>query len=177
MIITLDEALAINPDLTQDDLDALEQTVRQLTANKFQNLNVRYYSFTVSSQSVLTFNSDLAGLRVGDTIEISESDYNDGLYVISAIDTRTITLDGANLFNGTYAGAFITKIQYPADIAAGIRKMLKYDVAMKDKTGIKSETISRMSMTYYDVNASDNAEGYPASYLSFLKKYQKIRWG
>ncbi len=43
-----------------------------------------------------------------------------------------------------------------------------YDLkSMGAKLGIKSESIARMSITYYDVNASDNIEGFPAAKFSF----------
>lgn len=48
---------------------------------------------------------------------------------------------------------------------------------MAGKIGIKSETISRMSTTYYDMTATENTDGYPSALLSFLKKYEKMRWG
>ena len=70
----------------------------------------------------------------------------------------------------------LTLVQYPADVTRGIKKLIAYDKKMASKIGIKSESISRMSTTYYDVNASENIDGYPASLLSFLTKYEKMRW-
>ena len=57
MIITLDEAQKINPDLTQETLDGLEQSIRALTHNKFQNLNIRFYQFKVTNENTLDFSS------------------------------------------------------------------------------------------------------------------------
>ncbi|WP_336272164.1 hypothetical protein [Lactococcus lactis] len=54
--------------------------------------------------------------------------------------------------------------------------MLQYDVTMGDKLGIKSESIARMNITYYDMNSSESINGYPASLFGFLKKYKKMRW-
>lgn len=71
----------------------------------------------------------------------------------------------------------VTLVNYPPDIKRGVKKLIQYDKKMSGKIGIKSETISRMSTTYYDVNAAENIEGYPVSLLSFLKKYERIRWG
>ena len=70
----------------------------------------------------------------------------------------------------------MTLVEYPADILSGVVKLLKYDAKMGDKLGLKSESVSRMSKTYYDVNASENIEGYPAALMSFLDKYKELRW-
>lgn len=188
MIITLDEAQKINPDLTQETLDGLEQSIRALTHNKFQNLNIRFYQFKVTNENTLDFNDTLSFLRVGETIEISNTwsqtgsglnqdmGVNDGLYVIEEISDKTIKLKDAELFNGNFQSAFITKISYPPDIVEGVKRLLQYDVTMGDKLGIKSESIARMNITYYDMNSSESINGYPASLFGFLKKYKKMRW-
>lgn len=188
MIISLEEAKKSNPNVTQEELDAIETAIRQLTNNKFQNVNIRFYNFEVQDGNKLVFNTNLAYLRVGDTIELSETwsqigsgpnidkGVNDGLFVIKEISDRTIILNTETLFDGKFSSAFITKIEYPADIAAGVQKMLKYDAKMGDKLGIKSESISRMSVSYFDVSTSATIEGFPASVMAFLKKYEKVRW-
>lgn len=45
------------------------------------------------------------------------------------------------------------------------------------KLGIKLEFIVRMFIMYYDVNVSDNIEGFFVVKFSFLNKYKKMRWG
>lgn len=188
MIITLDEAQKINPDLTQETLDGLEQSIRALTHNKFQNLNIRFYQFKVTNENTLEFNDTLSFLRVGETIEISNTwsnvgygqnedvGINDGLFIIEEVTDHSIKLKDADLFDGNFPSAFITKIVYPADILSGVKKLLQYDATMASKVGIKSESISRMSVTYYDMTSSETVNGYPASLFSFINKYKKLRW-
>lgn len=188
MIITLEEARKINPAISQEALDGLEQSVRALTHNKFQNLNVRYRQLKVTGENTLEFNETLAYLRPGETIELSNTwsrtgsglnqdiGVNDGLYVIEEINDKAIKLKDAELFNGDFPSAFITKISYPPDIVEGVKRLLQYDVSMGDKLGIKSESIARMNITYYDMNSSESINGYPASLFGFLKKYKKMRW-
>ena len=53
---------------------------------------------------------------------------------------------------------------------------MKYECNMRDKVGIKSESISRHSVTYYDVNEENQVMGYPVSLLGFLKPYIKARF-
>lgn len=188
MLITLTEAQKLNPKITQSELDGLEALVRGHTNNNFQKINVRFYDFEVKNGNKLVFNDDLAYLRTGDTIEITDTwaltgngllgsdGVNDGVYTVSSIDGNTLTLDTDRLYNGAYNSAFITKIAYPPDVISGVVKLIEYSAKTSDKIGIKSESIARMSVTYYDINANENIEGYPASLLSFLDKYRKLRY-
>lgn len=176
MILTLEEAQKVKPDATQDDLDAFEAAVRQLTSNNFQNHHVRYYGLFIGADNAVEIGTSPEGLRVGDTVQLSESNFNNGLYTIKALTDTGMVLDGQEMFKGTFPKAFLTKIEYPPDIKAGILKLLAYDAKMADKLGIKSETIARMSVTYYDSNATENVDGYPASLMGFLSKYNKMRW-
>ena len=177
MILTLEEAKKIKSDVTQEELDGLETAIRGITNNKFQNIRIRYPKFEVKDEKKLVFLSKPAFLRPSDTIEISQSDVNDGLFVIESLDDNTITLKDCRLFDGVFKEAFITKIEYPKDILVGVQKLLKYSDKMGGKVGIKSESISRMSIQYYDVNAGDNVEGFPSALFSFLNKYKKLDWG
>ncbi|KRM79476.1 hypothetical protein FC84_GL001656 [Lapidilactobacillus dextrinicus DSM 20335] len=178
MIITLDEAKEIDDKVTQGDLDAYETIVRNLTNNNFQNTLIRFRKIKFTGPQEITLYDYPLGLRIGDTIQVSDSTYNDGLAVISSIEDTTLTVTNEEpFFEGSFFGAFITKIQYPNDIKYGVKGLVEYKHKMGSKLGIKSETIARMSVTYYDINATDNIEGFPAAKFSFLKKYKKMRWG
>lgn len=176
MIISLDDANKLDPNITQEDLDAFETSVRELTNNNFQNTFVRYKNVEFVNENTILVKDEIRGLRVGDTVEVNYSHYNDGLFVVDQIDGKQITVQGTPFFMGNSGHAMLTKVEYPADIKRGIKKLIEYDKAMTGKLGIKSETISRMSITYYDVNAAENTDGYPSALLSFLKKYEKMRW-
>lgn len=175
MIITLAEAQKIDPNVTQSYLDGLEQSIRQLTNNKFLNKAISYRGLVVTGSTVGINKAGIC-LREGDTIQVSYTGVNDGLYVVKSIETGNITLDTDKLFDGVFASGTMTKVEYPADILNGVQGLIKYDVDMADKSGIKSETIGRMATTYYDVNASENVNGYPSALMDFIKKYRKIKW-
>jgi len=177
MIISLFDAQKINSDISQDDLDAFEQSVRALTNNNFQNKRVRFEDITITAPNIINVFGEVEGLRVGDTLEVNYTAYNDGLYVVGTLNDDTITVNGEPFISANSTKAMATLVDYPADIKQGVKKLIKYDLDMVGKTGIKSRTVARMSETYYDVNASDNTEGYPSSLLSFLGKYEKMRWG
>lgn len=174
MIITLEDAQKIDPEIEQDDLDAFEQAVRVLTNNNFQVKQIRHKIDFINNKTI-TIDSNIEGVRDGDTVEVNYTKFNDGLYVINSFSNEEITVN-EELFTETPKQAILTLVRYPADIRIGIKKLIEYDKKMTGKIGIKSETISRMSTTYHDVNASDNTDGYPSSLLSFLDKYKKMRW-
>lgn len=174
MIITLEDAQKIDSSIEQEDLDAFEQAVRMLTNNNFQVKQIRHKIDFINNKTI-TINSDIEGVRDGNTVEVNYTKFNDGLYVIDSFSDNEITVKD-ELFTETPKQAILTLVRYPSDISHGIKKLIKYDKKMTGKIGIKSETISRMSTTYHDVNASDNTDGYPSSLLSFLDKYKKMRW-
>lgn len=177
MILTLAEAQTLDPNITQDDLDAFETSIRALTNNNFQNFNVRISQLSLSDKTITATQGTTNGMRVGDTIEVNGTLYNNGIYTIASLTAQTITVNSAQDFIAeTAADGIATLVQYPADIKRGVRKLIEYDVQMAGKAGIKSESISRMSVTYYDVNAAENTDGYPKAMLDFISKYEKMRW-
>jgi len=175
MIVSVDD-IASMPDFTGQDanmlqkkLNALELIIRKYTNNNFQNRGIR---FTGNSLNDRIFGGH-PFIRVGDTIQISESEVNDGLYVVTEIEKDFIRVD-KELY--TVDSNMVTKVVYPEDIQIGIINLLKYEVEMRDKVGIKSETISRHSVTYVDYDANNQVMGYPVSLLGFLKPYMKARF-
>lgn len=177
MIISLEKAKEIYPDVTQDDLLGIEQAIRQETNNPFQNLNVRFFNLRFEKENKIIAFDEIEGLCTNDTIQVSNSKWNDGLYVITSVDGNTIQLEeGTRFFVGNDESAFFTKIEYPPDILFGVTKLLKYDAKMTDKIGVKSETVARMSKTYYDQNSTETIAGYPSAMMSFINKYRKMRW-
>ncbi len=174
MIITLEEAQKLDSKATQETCDGLEAMVRKVTNNNFQVIKFRCHGLILEGSTART-NSRTDIFKTGDTVEINGTDFNDGLYVVKSVSDGLIELDG-DLFTETQTGAILTKISYPADVLEGVKKLLAYDAKMSEKIGVKSETIARWSVTYYDVTAAESSEGYPVSLLGFLDKYRKLRW-
>lgn len=150
-------------------LEGLERLIRAYTNNNFQLRAVRFWA--VSGGNQLLGSSPY--LTVGDRVEITDSLVNDGLYTVTAIDSETTTLDKP-LY--TQPKNLVTKVEYPADVQSGVLNLLKWEIENRDKVGIKSETLSRHSVTYYDQDASNTVMGYPVSLLGFLKPYRKARF-
>jgi len=70
----------------------------------------------------------------------------------------------------------ITKVEYPVDIVQGVINLMKWEVENREKVGIKSETLSRHSVTYFDQDANNTVMGYPVALLGFLQPYMKARF-
>ena len=175
MIISLEEALKLDADATQETCDGLETMVRKLTNNNFQLIKFRIRGLGLSGSTIKASSGRLGIFKAGDTIEINGTDYNNGLYVVESVSNDAITIRG-DFITETNSGAIATKVSYPADVLTGVKKLIAYDAKMRDKAGIKSETVARWSVTYYDVTAAESSEGYPVSLLGFLDKYRKLRW-
>ena len=67
--------------------------------------------------------------------------------------------------------------EYPMDVKMGVVNMMKWDLNNRDKVGVASETISRHSVTYFNMDAGNSVMGFPVSLLGFLKPYKKARFG
>ena len=109
---------------------------------------------------------------MGDTVQISQSLYNDGLYVVN--DTSNgITLDKPLFDEGKM---LVTKIEYPSDVVMGVVELMKWEMNNRSKVGIASETISRHSVTYFNMDGDNSIMGYPKSLMGFLRPYMKARF-
>ena len=148
-------------------LDAIEQTIRAYTHNNFQNRSIRS-ECAVMTQKIYGY---VPGLNVGDTIQISESRFSDGLYVVESIDGNFIMLD-KTLIDESHA--LVTKVEYPADVIDCVVELMEWNLNYGGKVGIKSETLSRHSVTYED--SATLFMGYPVGILNGLKLYMKARF-
>lgn len=175
MIISLEDAQKIDKNATQEYCDGLETMVRVSTNNNFQNIRFRCSGLVLSDNEIRVSKGRLDIFKVGDTVEVNNTNYNDGLYTVSEVADDVLKING-QFITEVSTQAILTKISYPADVLAGVKKLIQYDSKMSGKIGVKSESISRHSVTYYDVTAAESQEGYPATLLGFLKKYKKLRW-
>lgn len=175
MIISVDEVISLpefqgmDKTVIQKKLDALEVLIRKYTNNNFQNRNIRFLASSMTDR----INGVSPFIRVGDTIQISESLVNDGLYVVTEISDRCTLID-KEIF--AVPSNLVTKVEYPMDVQQGIINLMKWEQTNRDKVGIKSETLSRHSVTYYDQDANNQVMGYPVSLLGFLDSYMKARF-
>lgn len=150
-------------------LKGIEQLIRSYTNNNFQVRNIRT-NCPILSQKVYT---TYGYFKQGDTVQISDSIYNDGLYVVKEILNGFISLDQPLLDE---PNVLITKVDYPMDVRMGVINLLQWDLENRDKVGIASESISRHSVTYFNMDGDNSNMGYPKSLIGFLKPYVKARF-
>lgn len=67
--------------------------------------------------------------------------------------------------------------QYPMDIKLGVARMLQWQLDNGDKVGVQSETVSRHSVTYFNMDGDNSSMGFPKSLLGFLRPYKRARFG
>lgn len=173
MILKVEEVRALYPGKIDEELkallDAIEGIIRAYTNNPFQVRLARFCAPSVGD----TLGGSSPYIQADDTIQISESGVNDGLYVVVNADDYSTTLD-RDLYDVDHN--LVTKIEYPAAVKAVARNLLKWEIENRDKVGVKSETISRHSVTYYDQDAGNQVMGYPVSLLGGLKPYMRARF-
>lgn len=174
--MTVTEYRSLNPSDTRTDstlevnLRALESAIRSWTNNNFQKRNFRFICPIINGKLFYSSN----WFRVGDTIQISESAFNDGVFNIIAVSSDAITLDSDLYPDEDYC--MVTKIVYPPDVKIGALNLMKWDNENRSKAGISSETLSRHSVTYADSTGENSVLGYPKALTGFLTPYMKARF-
>lgn len=156
----------VTDDVITAKLEAIEAVIRAFTNNNFQQRAIR---FEGRSEEYNLYGSPRY-FTVGDTVQISASGVNDGLYVVTAVDDDHLEVDHV-LMDAEYN--LITKIKYPADVIQCAVDLFTWKQSMGNKVGIKSETISRHSVTYED--GTTLFMGYPMAILNGLKLHKKVR--
>lgn len=154
-------------------LQALELSIRAYTNNNFQVRAFRAVTVATNGKTMLVNTS--VPFKAGDTLQITESDLmQDCLVTVAAVENGKITVT-EDLYDESCV--VITKVQYPQDIKMGVVNMLKWQLDNGDKVGVQSETISRHSVTYFNMDGDNSIMGFPKSMLGFLKPYKRARFG
>ncbi len=151
-------------------MKSIEIMIRKYTNNNFQ---VRSFRKTANIAGGLFIVEGLTPFNSGDTVQITESDRNEGLYVVGETTDTTFTVL-ENIVDE--ADVLVTKVIYPMDVIMGAVNMLKWDLENRNKVGIQSETISRHSVTYFNMDGDNSVIGYPKSLTGFLLPYKCARF-
>lgn len=160
--VSTDEA----DDLIASKLEAIEAVIRRYTNNNFQLRDVR---FVGRAEDMMVYGSPRF-FSAGDTVQISGSGANDGLYTVAWAGEDHLELDKP--LNPVEYN-IVTKVKYPADVVQCAVDLFQWKQTMGRKVGIKSETISRHSVTYEDSSAL--FMGYPMAIMGGLNLYKKAR--
>jgi hypothetical protein len=173
MIISVDRAKKLiglknwSDERIQMKLDAIEQVIRSYTHNNFQDRGIRADCAVIAQKLY----GNVPDINVGDTIQITESSFSSGLFVVEAIEGDMITVNNT-LIDESHV--LVTKVQYPADVIDCAVELMEWYMNYGGKVGVKSETLSRHSVTYED--SATLFMGYPVGILNGLKLHVKARF-
>ena len=150
--------------LVQAKLDGLESLIRLYTNNNFQNRNIRIECPSIDNYLI----GAPPYFRVGDTVQITNSKINDGLYLIKEISNNKIKLD-KDIYD--CENQIVTKIEYPQAVISTLVNILSWDEKNGSKMGIQSESIGRHSVSYFSQNDQKSLGGYPIHLFNPLKQF------
>lgn len=150
-------------------LKAIEHTIRSYTNNNFQDRDYRRIADVVGG---FFYVEALNPFKEGDTIEVTETSLNKGLYTIISAEACTFTVKEAVIDE---KDVLVTKVHYPENVVECALNLLEWEVKNRSKVGIQSETLSRHSVTYFNMDGDNSVMGYPKSLLSVLRAYRKVR--
>lgn len=154
-------------------LSALELLIRAYTNNNFQVRAFRAVAVASSDKTLLC--GAAVPFKVGDTLQITDSELQpNALVTVASVSGSTVTVN-EELYDES--GVIVTKVAYPMDVKLGVANMVKWQLDNGDKVGVQSETISRHSVTYFNLDGDNSLMGFPKSLLGFLKPYQRARFG
>lgn len=177
MIVTVDELKSqvdcgeMSDEVIVSRLKAIEEIIRKYTNNNFQITQIRFVC--ESKDNVLYGASPF--IKPGDTIQISQSTANDGLFTVLEVTDEQTIID-AELF--PIKNNKVTKIQYPKDVVQCAIDLFAWKLDFGAKIGIKSEseTLSRHSTSTTYEDSQTLFMGYPVGILSGLSLYMKARF-
>ena len=155
-------------------LQALELSIRAYTNNNFQIRAYRAVAVAMAEGNALLVNTAVPFLP-GDTLQITDSDLMpDCLVTVASVSFGEIKV---NEDLADESGVVITKVKYPQDVKMGVVNLMKWEMDNREKVGVASETISRHSVTYFNMDGDNSIMGYPKSLMGFLRPYMKARFG
>lgn len=152
-------------------LSAIEEIIRSYTHNNFQNINVRF----IAQSDGRFLSCRPFYIKAGDTVQISQSAVNDGIYTVVSVAENGLTVD-RDLFPVTINK--VTKVEYPADVVQCAVDMFEWKNTFGQKIGIKSEseTLSRHSESVTYEDSASMFMGYPKGILSGVNSKVKARF-
>lgn len=151
-------------------LKAIEQTIRAYTNNNFQDRGRRVRA---DIRAGVFMSEALIPFSAGDTVQVSEARYNNGLFTVADVPDDLAFTVAENTDDED--NVLVTKIVYPADVIDCCVNLLEWEKQNRAKVGIQSETLSRHSVTYFNQDSGNQVMGYPVSLLGCLKAYRKAR--
>ena len=179
MIISVEElkehlVTDISDSVLEAKLQALEMKVRKYTNNRFLQMPVQRVKAHVIGGVIQT--NEKVPFKAGDTVQITygERAFDCGLFTVNEVKSDLTFTVNEEITDMAFVDVY--KVKYGMDVVMGVIEMMKWDLEKRDKVGVKSETISRYSVTYSDTTEFNSALDYPKALCGFLKPYMKPRF-
>ena len=174
MVISVEDLKLADASFTELDdvilgrkLLAIEQMIRSTTNNNFQLQNARFVADSLDG--VLLGKNKY--IQAGDTVQVSTTGVNDGLYIVVDVSGNETVIDG-DLHD--CSNNRVTKVVYPPDVVEGVIKLLRFEIESQGRDNVSSEKLSRHTVSYFDIN-DNNISGYPPAVLGFLQPHMRIQ--
>jgi len=151
-------------------LKAIEQAVRAYTNNTF---TVRCFGRNAQIVGKTMILDKPAPYKPGDTVYV-DGDVNNGLFSVVAAYGDKITVEEETQDE---KDVYVAKVEYPTDIIMGVVTLIKWELDAREKSWIQSETVSRHTINYINLDAWNSEMGYPRTLIGFLQPYIKARFG
>lgn len=177
MLMTVEE---LRKHITTEESDELllaklrgfELLIRAYTNNNFQRRSERWMGDIAGGVFI---GEALAPFSPGDTVQVSFSLFNDGLFTVESNHDLAFTVKERGLKDEI--DVTVTRVLYPDDVKMGVVNLLKWELNNREKVGVASETISRHAVTYFDLTRDNAVLGFPSALMGFLTPYLKARFG
>lgn len=154
----------------------LNSVLREINNYFFEyTLGVKDFSYTkdvtFTGTDTLTASDFSDTFIVGEYILIEDSRVNNGVYLITAIDGTTITIDTTldlTITTEPEREVTLTKCFIPGELLALVEDIKTYDTNIT--TGLTSESQGNRSVSYGD------SSGWKKAFTSDLSIYKRLRW-
>ena len=145
--------------------------IREYTNNNFRRKNYEVEAIAVTDNII-----DLDGdnlFKFGDILEISGSRYFNGIYPVTGVDGASVTIGTDESLAGH--DFIVHQLKLPMEFDSHIQRIVNYQAKADDHSGIKSKSVSRVSITYRDASEGATLNGIPEHFFGFLDPYIKYK--
>lgn len=152
----------------------IQDDIMTFLKNKFivRDIEIWRSSISFSGNSISDSSSGFssAGFVAGDIV-VQDSKLNNGFYTVTNVTAGTLTVSETLTTESADNVIKINQIKYPKGLALIFANMIGF--TMNNKHGVKSESISRYSVSYAnDVQSLIN--GYPDTVTRPLLKWRRV---
>lgn len=161
-------------DLIDSLLPMIQDDILSFLKNKFILKDVEIWTNTISftGNTILDSASGFvtAGFVAGNIV-VQDSKKNDGFYTLTTVAAGILTISETLLTETADNNIKINQVKYPKGLELIFANMIGF--ALNNKHGVKSESISRYSVTYAN-DTQSLINGYPDTITRPLLKWRKI---